>query len=44
MRPLGHGSVGHPLVLAAALLILINDFVLHRFAPVWLTGKLADVG
>ncbi|MDO9280325.1 MAG: hypothetical protein Q7U06_00320, partial [Pseudomonadota bacterium] len=34
----------HPLVLGAAALILVNDFVLRGHAPGWLTGKLSDVG
>jgi len=34
----------HPLALAAAALILLNDFVLRGHAPGWLTGKLSDVG
>lgn len=34
----------HPLVLAAAALIVVNDFVLRGHAPGWLTGKLSDVG
>ncbi|MES2640508.1 MAG: hypothetical protein V4850_13530 [Myxococcota bacterium] len=34
----------HPLALAAAALILLNDFGLRGHAPGWLTGKLSDVG
>ncbi|MDP2316223.1 MAG: hypothetical protein Q8P41_25215 [Pseudomonadota bacterium] len=34
----------HPLVLGAAALILVNDWVLRGVAPGWLTGKLSDVG
>lgn len=34
----------HPLTLAAATLVLVNDFALRGAAPGWLTGKLSDVG
>jgi hypothetical protein len=34
----------HPLVLGAAALIIVNDFVLRGLSPGWLTGKLSDVG
>ncbi|MES2642022.1 MAG: hypothetical protein V4850_21235 [Myxococcota bacterium] len=34
----------HPLVLGAAALIVVNDFVLRGHAPGWLTGKLSDAG
>jgi hypothetical protein len=34
----------HPLVLGAAVLIVVNNFVLRGHAPGWLTGKLSDVG
>lgn len=34
----------HPLVLSAAALIVVNDFLLRGRAPAWLTGKLSDVG
>lgn len=35
-------ALAHPATLAAALLMLCNDFVLRQFAPSWLTGKLSD--
>ncbi|MDP2306586.1 MAG: hypothetical protein Q8P18_11240 [Pseudomonadota bacterium] len=34
----------HPLALAAAALIVVNDFVLRVHAPGWVTGKLSDAG
>jgi hypothetical protein len=34
----------HPLALATAALILVNDFALRGYAPAWLTGKLSDAG
>ncbi|PTL77153.1 hypothetical protein DAT35_45900 [Vitiosangium sp. GDMCC 1.1324] len=33
----------HPLVLAAVLLLLVNDHVLKQRWPSWWTGKLSDV-
>ncbi|MBN1372124.1 MAG: hypothetical protein JW987_09285, partial [Anaerolineaceae bacterium] len=36
--------LAHPLSLAAAVLILVNDFFLRPVAPSWWTGKLSDVG
>ncbi len=37
-------ALAHPIVVSAAALILVNDFVLRRLVPGWLTGKLSDVG
>lgn len=36
--------LAHPLSLAAAGLIVVNDFVLRPVAPSWWTGKLSDAG
>ncbi len=36
--------LAHPLSLAAAALIVVNDFVLRSVAPSWWTGKLSDAG
>jgi len=36
--------LAHPLNLAAAVLILVNDFLLRPVAPSWWTGKLSDAG
>ena len=36
--------LAHPLALAAAGLIVFNDFVLRPLAPSWWTGKLSDLG
>lgn len=36
--------LAHPLSLAAAILILVNDFVLCPLVPSWWTGKLSDAG
>ena len=36
--------LAHPLSLAAAVLILVNDFSLRPVAPSWWTGKLSDAG
>jgi hypothetical protein len=33
----------HPLTLAALLILLVNDHLLRRFWPSWITGKLGDV-
>ncbi|GDX79410.1 hypothetical protein LBMAG42_12210 [Deltaproteobacteria bacterium] len=37
-------ALAHPVTLAAAALVLCNDFLLRGAAPGWLTGKLSDVG
>ncbi len=37
-------ALSHPVVVGAALLIVVNDFALRGVAPGWLTGKLSDVG
>lgn len=37
-------AIGHPLTVAAAVLMLVNDLVLRTWTPGWLTGKLSDVG
>ncbi len=35
-------AAGHPVVLAAAAVIFVNDLVLRVIAPGWVTGKLSD--
>lgn len=35
-------SLAHPLTVCAVILLLVNDFVLRRLWPSWLTGKLGD--
>lgn len=42
--PATGGSLSHPLVFAAALLVLVNDVWLRAAFPGWWTGKLSDVG
>lgn len=37
-------SLAHPVVWAAAGLVLLNDFGLRAIAPGWWSGKLSDVG
>lgn len=38
------GEALHPVTLAAAIALVVNDWVLKRSAaPAWLTGKLSDV-
>lgn len=37
-------AIGHPLTVAAAVLMLVNDLVLRVWSPGWLTGKLSDIG
>ena len=41
-RPL-RSTFAHPLVIAAVGLLALNDHVLKRLWPSWLTGKLSDV-
>lgn len=36
-------SLVHPLTVGAVLLLFVNDFILRRLSPSWLTGKLGDV-
>lgn len=37
-------AAAHPLVLAAAVLIVVNDYGLRAWAPGWASGKLSDAG
>jgi hypothetical protein len=35
-------SLSHPISMAALIVLLVNDHVLRRMSPSWLTGKLGD--
>jgi hypothetical protein len=42
MRNIAAGALLHPVALGAVVLLVVNDHVLKRVCPGWVTGKLSD--